>query len=61
MAGRGAAAGTDQRRATDDLPAIVGLTVGILVVQAVRGRPWPAAFAHGPVEWVWTIAPLRRI
>lgn len=49
----------------DDLPAIVGLTVGILVVQAVWSRLWLATFAYGPMEWLWrcltwwTIAPLR--
>ncbi|GHJ15975.1 hypothetical protein TPA0908_39700 [Micromonospora sp. AKA38] len=38
---------------TDDLPRIVGLTVGILVVQAVWSRLWLRSFRYGPAEWVW--------
>jgi uncharacterized protein len=50
----------------DDAPAIAGLTVGILVVQALWSRWWLARFRYGPVEWSWRcltwwrLAPLRR-
>jgi uncharacterized protein len=49
-----------------DGPAIAGLTVGILAVQATGSRWWLARFRYGPVEWAWRcltwwrIAPLRR-
>lgn len=49
-----------------DGPAIAGLTVGILALQAVWSRWWLARFRFGPVEWVWRCltwwrrAPLRR-
>jgi uncharacterized protein len=49
-----------------DGPAIAGLTVGILVLQAVWSRWWLARFRFGPVEWAWRCltwwrrAPLRR-
>lgn len=36
-----------------DGPAIAGLTVGILVVQAVWSALWLRRFRYGPVEWVW--------
>lgn len=50
----------------DDGPAIAGLTVGILAVQAAWSRWWLDRFRYGPVEWAWRcatwwrIAPLRR-
>jgi uncharacterized protein len=59
----GAALGIDS---FDDAPAIAGLTVGILAVQALWSRWWLARFRYGPVEWLWRcltwwrIAPLRR-
>ena len=49
-----------------DLPAIVGLTIGILVVQAVWSAWWLRRFRYGPVEWAWRCltwwrrAPIRR-
>ena len=36
-----------------DGAAIAGLTVGILVVQAVWSALWLRRFRYGPVEWVW--------
>ncbi|GAA1043088.1 hypothetical protein GCM10009557_70540 [Virgisporangium ochraceum] len=36
-----------------DLPAIVGLTVAILVVQAVWSALWLRSFRYGPAEWAW--------
>jgi uncharacterized membrane protein YeiB len=38
---------------TDDLPQIVGLTVAIIVVQAVWSVLWLRSFRYGPAEWVW--------
>ncbi|MCD2198046.1 DUF418 domain-containing protein [Actinomycetospora endophytica] len=49
-----------------DLAPIVGLTVGILIVQAVWSPLWLRRFRYGPVEWGWRCltwgrrAPLRR-
>jgi uncharacterized membrane protein YeiB len=49
-----------------DVPQIVGLTIGILAVQALWSRWWLARFGYGPAEWVWRCAtwlqraPLRR-
>ncbi|GAA4934761.1 putative membrane protein YeiB [Actinomycetospora succinea] len=37
----------------DDGAAIAGLTVGILVVQAVWSSWWLRRFRYGPVEWLW--------
>jgi uncharacterized protein len=54
------------RSVATDMPAIVGLTVGILVVQAVWSPLWLRRFRYGPVEWGWRCltwgqrAPLRR-
>ena len=51
---------------TADLPAIVGLTVGIIVVQAVWSAWWLRRFRYGPAEWAWRCltwwrrAPIRR-
>jgi uncharacterized protein len=51
---------------TDDLPRIVGLTVAIIVVQAVWSVLWLRTFRYGPVEWAWRCltwwrrAPIRR-
>lgn len=36
-----------------DLPAIVGLTTAILVVQAVWSVLWLRSFRYGPAEWAW--------
>jgi uncharacterized membrane protein YeiB len=50
----------------DDGVAIAGLTVGILVVQAIWSRWWLDRLRYGPAEWVWRCltwwrrAPLRR-
>ena len=38
---------------TDDLPQIIGLTVCIIVVQAVWSVLWLRSFKYGPVEWAW--------
>jgi uncharacterized membrane protein YeiB len=52
--------------APDDAAAVAGLTVGILLVQAVWSSWWLRSFRYGPVEWVWRcltwwqVAPLRR-
>ncbi|WP_328473001.1 DUF418 domain-containing protein [Actinoplanes sp. NBC_00393] len=49
-----------------DLPAIVGLTVAIIVLQAVWSVLWLRRFRYGPAEWVWRCltwwqrAPIRR-
>ncbi|MFC7532391.1 DUF418 domain-containing protein [Actinoplanes sp. GCM10030250] len=49
-----------------DLPAVAGLTAGIIVVQAVWSRWWLRRFRYGPVEWAWRCltwwrrAPIRR-
>ncbi|MEH1166941.1 DUF418 domain-containing protein [Micromonospora sp. CPCC 205539] len=51
---------------TADLPQIIGLTVGILVVQAVWSVLWLRSFHYGPAEWAWRCltwwrrAPIRR-
>jgi uncharacterized membrane protein YeiB len=51
---------------TADLPRIVGLTIGILVVQAVWSVLWLRSFRYGPAEWAWRCltwwrrAPIRR-
>ncbi|MEW2142931.1 DUF418 domain-containing protein [Micromonospora vinacea] len=51
---------------TSDLPRIVGLTVGIIIVQAVWSVLWLRSFRYGPVEWAWRCltwwrrAPIRR-
>ncbi|MEW1586972.1 DUF418 domain-containing protein [Micromonospora vinacea] len=51
---------------TVDLPRIVGLTVGIIIVQAVWSVLWLRSFRYGPVEWAWRCltwwrrAPIRR-
>jgi uncharacterized protein len=51
---------------TADLPQIVGLTVAIVVVQAVWSVLWLRSFRYGPAEWVWRCltwwrrAPIRR-
>ena len=58
--------GVDQTIPVDELAAVAGLTVGILLVQAVWSSWWLRAFRYGPVEWVWRcltwwqVAPLRR-
>ena len=50
----------------DDVPQIVGLTVGILAAQAVASRWWLAHYQYGPAEWAWRCltwwrrAPLRK-
>lgn len=50
----------------DDGAAIAGLTLGILVVQAVWSSWWLGRFRYGPAEWLWRcltwwrLAPLRR-
>ncbi|MBG0566032.1 DUF418 domain-containing protein [Actinoplanes aureus] len=50
---------------TGDLPAIVGLTIGIIVVQAVWSVVWLRRFRYGPAEWAWRcltwwrLAPIR--
>lgn len=41
---------------TDDLPKIIGLTVGILVVQAIWSNLWLRRFQYGPAEWAWRCA-----
>ncbi|WP_203900326.1 DUF418 domain-containing protein [Virgisporangium aliadipatigenens] len=38
---------------TRDLPRIVGLTVGILVLQAAWSAWWLRRFRYGPAEWAW--------
>ena len=38
---------------TADLPRIVALTVGILVVQAGWSALWLRSFRYGPAEWAW--------
>jgi uncharacterized membrane protein YeiB len=38
---------------TADLPAIVALTVGIIVLQAVWSAVWLRRFRYGPAEWAW--------
>lgn len=49
-----------------DVPQIIGLTLGIVLVQAVWSRLWFRAFRYGPVEWVWRcctwlrVGPIRR-
>lgn len=49
-----------------DLPRIVGLTLGIVLVQAGWSRLWFRWFRYGPVEWAWRcctwlqLAPIRR-
>lgn len=51
---------------TEDLPQIIGLTVGILLVQAVWSRLWLRYFQYGPSEWLWRCltwwqhAPIRQ-
>ncbi len=51
---------------TADLPQIIGLTVGIVVVQAVWSVLWLRSFRYGPAEWAWRCltwwrrAPIRR-
>jgi uncharacterized membrane protein YeiB len=51
---------------TGDLPQIIGLTIGIIVVQAVWSVLWLRSFRYGPAEWVWRCltwwqrAPIRR-
>lgn len=37
----------------EDLPRIVALTIGILLVQAVWSRVWLRYFRYGPSEWLW--------
>lgn len=50
----------------EDLPRIVGLTVGILLAQAVWSGVWLRYFRYGPTEWLWRCltwwqsAPIRR-
>ena len=49
-----------------DLPQILGLAAGILLVQAVWSRWWLARYRYGPAEWAWRCltwwqrAPLRH-
>jgi uncharacterized membrane protein YeiB len=38
---------------TADLPAILALTVGIIVLQAVWSVLWLRHFRYGPAEWAW--------
>ena len=51
---------------TADLPQIIGLTIGILAVQAVWSVLWLRSFRYGPAEWAWRCltwwrrAPIRR-
>lgn len=51
---------------TGDLPQIVGLTVAIIVVQAVWSVLWLRSFRYGPAEWAWRCltwwrrAPIRK-
>jgi uncharacterized membrane protein YeiB len=51
---------------TADLPLIVGLTIAILVVQAVWSVLWLRSYRYGPAEWAWRCltwwrrAPIRR-
>lgn len=51
---------------TADLPAIIGLTIAIIVIQAVWSTLWLRWFRYGPVEWAWRCltwwrrAPIRR-
>ncbi len=51
---------------TADLPQVIGLTVGIIVVQAVWSALWLRSFRYGPAEWAWRCltwwqrAPIRR-
>lgn len=41
---------------TGDLPQIIGLTIGILVLQAIWSSLWLRAFQYGPAEWAWRCA-----
>jgi uncharacterized membrane protein YeiB len=41
---------------TGDLPQIIGLTIGILLVQAIWSNLWLRAFRYGPAEWAWRCA-----
>ncbi len=49
-----------------DLPAIIGLTIGIIVIQAAWSVLWLQWFRYGPMEWVWRCltwwrwAPIRQ-
>jgi uncharacterized protein len=51
---------------TADRPAIIGLTIGIVVIQAVWSALWLRWFRYGPAEWAWRCltwwrrAPIRR-
>lgn len=51
---------------TGDLPRIIGLTIGIIVLQAVWSVLWLRRFRYGPAEWAWRCltwwrrAPIRR-
>jgi uncharacterized protein len=51
---------------TEDLPRIAGLTVAVVVVQAVWSVLWLRSFRYGPAEWAWRCltwwqrAPIRR-
>ncbi|MDG4788284.1 DUF418 domain-containing protein [Micromonospora sp. WMMD1102] len=51
---------------TADLPQIVGLTIGIIVVQGLWSVWWLRSFRYGPAEWIWRCltwgrrAPIRR-
>ncbi len=38
---------------TEDLPQIIGLTIGILVAQAIWSIVWLRFFRYGPAEWAW--------
>ncbi|MFI5842586.1 DUF418 domain-containing protein [Catenuloplanes sp. NPDC051500] len=38
---------------TGDLPAIIGLTAGIITVQAAWSILWLRRFRYGPAEWAW--------
>jgi len=50
-----------------DRPAIIGLTAGIIVIQAAWSAWWLRRFRYGPAEWAWRCltwwrrAPIRRV
>ncbi|WP_229070120.1 DUF418 domain-containing protein [Actinoplanes sp. DH11] len=51
---------------TADRSAVIGLTVGVIVVQAGWSAWWLRVFRYGPAEWVWRcltwwqLAPMRQ-
>lgn len=40
----------------DDWPAVTGLVLGIIAVEAAFSRLWLARFRFGPAEWLWRCA-----